>query len=98
MIAHAATAVVSLIAFTLLALAMDRHQQDLFGRQLAPARTRALRIGGRAALTASLAVAVQAQGWALGLVAWCGHISLSAGLVILALILRARGRVRRQVR
>lgn len=91
---HAATAVVSLIAFVLLALAMDRHQQDLFGRELQPGRSRLLRIGGWAALLASLAIAVDAQGWSLGLVAWCGHISLSAGLVILALVAWERRKAR----
>ncbi|MDQ8032843.1 MAG: DUF3325 domain-containing protein [Bordetella sp.] len=91
---HALTALASLIAFTLLALAMDRHQQDLFGRELGTDITRALRIGGWVALIASLAIAVHAQGWALGLVAWCGHISLSAGLVILALIVRERRKAR----
>ena len=94
MLSHAATAAVSLLAFALLALAMDRPQQTLFGRELAAGRTRALRIGGWVALIASLAIAVKAQGWALGLVAWCGHIGLGAGLVILALIAWDRRRTR----
>jgi hypothetical protein len=91
---HAAVSVVSLLAFALLALAMDRHQQDLFGRELEPRRSRALRIGGWAALLASLTIAVDAQGWSLGLVAWCGHISLSAGVVILALVAWERRKAR----
>ncbi len=91
---HALTALVSLIAFALLALAMDRHQQDLFGRELAVEPTHVLRVGGWAALVASLAIAVHARGWSLGLVAWCGHISLSAGLVILVLIAWGRRKAR----
>ena len=83
---HVLVALMSLIAFALLALAMDRHQQDLFGRELAAGPTRALRISGWAGLLASLAIAVKGQGWSLGLVGWCGHISLGAGLVILMLI------------
>jgi len=66
----------------------------LFGRELAATRTRTLRIGGWVALVASLAIAVDAQGWSLGLVAWCGHISLSAGLVIIVLIVRERSKGR----
>ncbi|ARU05166.1 hypothetical protein CCO03_11110 [Comamonas serinivorans] len=83
---HVLIALVSLVAFALLALAMDRQQSDLFGRELPASLTRLLRSGGWAALTGSLALAVQAQGWALGLVAWCGHISFSAALVMLGLI------------
>lgn len=94
MTGHTATAFVSLAAFALLALAMDRHQQDLFGRELAPGHTRLLRAGGWVALLASLAIAVQAQGWALGLVAWCGHIGFSAAVVILALIAWERRKAR----
>lgn len=91
---HAATSLASLIAFALLALAMDRHQRDLFGRELAPRRSRVLRVGGWVALLASLAIAVRAQGWSLGLVAWCGHVSLGAGVVILALVARERRKAR----
>ena len=56
---------------------MQRHQEGLFGRTLAAGRTRMLRAAGWLALLSSLVSAVQAQGWSLGLVAWCGHISLS---------------------
>lgn len=92
---HAVVAAVSLPAFALLALAMQRHQEDLFGRALAAGPTRALRAAGWLALLASLAVAVRAQGWSLGLVAWCGHISLSAGLVVLGLVAWDRCKPRR---
>lgn len=83
---HVSISLFSLIAFALLAMAMGRHQKNLFGLELATGPTRALRSGGWAALAASLTIAVNTQGWSLGLVAWCGHISLAAGLVILALI------------
>ena len=83
---HVAIALVSLLAFALLALGTRRQQQDLFGRLLAAGPTRALRAAGWLALLAALAIAVQARGWSLGLIAWCGHISPSAGLVTLALI------------
>ena len=70
-------------AFTALSLAMDRHQRDVFGRRLPPGRTRALRILGWAALPASLAPCIQAQGWGIGTVLWCGLLSLAAGLLVL---------------
>lgn len=89
---HALTALLALVAFALLALAMDRHQRELFGRKLAAVPARALRAAGWATLAASLANAVSAQGWSLGLVAWCGHISLGSGLVILALVFNERRR------
>lgn len=91
---HLLTALMALIAFALLALAMARHQQDLFGRELAARPTRALRVGGWGALVASLTIAIHTQGWSLGLVAWCGHISLGAGLVTLALIAWERRKAR----
>ena len=43
----------------------------------------------------ALAVAVRAQGWALGLVSYSGHTSLSAALVFGLLIVQARRKGRR---
>lgn len=83
---HLAVSLVSLLAFALLALSMDRHQQDLLGRELPASQSRMLRIGGWLALLASLVMAVAANGWSFGLVSWCGHLSLSAGVVVLAAI------------
>lgn len=83
---HLAIQLVSLPAFALLALAMDRHQLDLFGRELPAGQTRGLRMAGWLALLASLAIAVALKGWSLGLVTWCGHISLSAAIVILTMV------------
>ena len=83
---HLAIQLVSLPAFALLALAMDRHQLDLFGRELPVQQSRLLRSGGWLGLLASLALAVALKGWSLGLVTWCGHISLSAAIVILTMV------------
>ena len=85
----------SLLAFGALALAMDRHQEDIFGRALARGRTQALRIAGWLALGATLALAVREQGWSLGLIAWTGHISASAGLVFVGLLVMGRRRARK---
>ena len=55
---HACIFLAALLGFSLLALAMDRHQEDLFDRMLARRISRALRIGGWIALLAALAIAV----------------------------------------
>ncbi|MFT3719529.1 MAG: DUF3325 domain-containing protein [Pseudorhodoferax sp.] len=81
--------------FGALALAMDRHQQDVFGRELPARAGRALRVLGWALLAAALWRAVAAQGWGLGLVAYSGHTSAAAGLVFAALVLWNRWRARR---
>lgn len=83
---HLAIFVPSLLGFAALALAMERHQEDLFGRTLSPRATRALRTGGWLVLLIALAVAVRSQGWSLGLVSYSGHTSLGAGLVYGALV------------
>lgn len=78
--------------FAALALAMERHQQDLWGRELRPRTTQALRAAGWALLLIALWRAVADQGWTLGLVAYSGHTSAAAGLVFVALLLCNRWR------
>ena len=87
---HALVFTLSLAAFAALALAMERHQDDLFGRPLPASRTRALRLAGWAGLLLALVVAVRAEGWGLGLVTLSGHTSLCAALVFVALVVRQR--------
>ena len=77
-------------AFTALALAMERHQMDLFSHPLASSTTRCLRVAGWSTLALALWVIVRYQGWALGLVSYSGHTSFGAGLVYGALILYGR--------
>lgn len=83
---HLLVAVLCVAAFAALALAMERHQDDLFGAPLAPGRTRGLRAAGWGLLLLALAVVVRSQGWALGLVAYAGHTSFGAAAVFIALI------------
>ncbi|WP_295529835.1 DUF3325 domain-containing protein [uncultured Pseudacidovorax sp.] len=83
---HALVTALLLAGFALLAAAMERHQDDLFGRPLPARLTALLRLGGSAALLVGLAAAVQAWGWAVGPVAWFGHLSVAAGAVVLALV------------
>ena len=74
-----------LAGFTALACAMDRQQEELFGRALPAAITLGLRLLGAGLLLLALAVAVTGQGWGLGLVLYSGYTSLAAGLVYLAI-------------
>lgn len=87
---HLAVFTLSLLGFAALALAMERHQDDLFGRALPRRTTLALRNAGWAALLLALVVAVRAQGWGLGLVTLSGHTSLGAAVVFVALVVRQR--------
>lgn len=91
-IAHLACQLLALAAFACLALAMDRHQDEVFGRQLPTRHTRWLRAGGWSLLLLSLIVALGGAPMSLGLVAWFGHISAAAGLVVLTLVVRSRWR------
>lgn len=88
--AHLICQILALAAFACLALAMDRHQEDLFGKELAPGQTQRLRAGGWALLALSLYAGLQVQPWSLGLVAWFGHISAAAAVVVLTLVARER--------
>ncbi|MFT3717638.1 DUF3325 domain-containing protein [Pseudorhodoferax sp.] len=91
---HLIAALLCVAGFAGLALAMERHQEDLFKPPLAPARTRLLRFGGWALLLLALALLVRASGWSLGLVAYSGHTSFGAGAVFLALLGIERWRLR----
>lgn len=88
--AHLICQLLALGAFACLALAMDRHQQDLLGRELPPERARWLRTAGWALLALSLWAALQVQPWSLGLVAWVGHISAAAAIVLLGMVAHGR--------
>jgi uncharacterized protein DUF3325 len=72
--------------FAALAFAMRRQQRDLFGRPLQPVATYVLRVAGAFALLLALGVLVAGQGWGLALVMFSGHTSISAGIVLCALI------------
>lgn len=80
----------TLLAFAALMLAMDRHQEDLFGRVLAARTTRLLRCTGWALLAVALIPAIHLQGVGLGLVSWFGHLSLAAWVVYLVLVVVER--------
>lgn len=87
---HIIALALCVLSFGGLALAMERHQYDLYGRVLAQATTRWLRTAGWLGLVLALYVLVQAQGWGMALVSFSGHTSLAAGLVCLAMVVHAR--------
>lgn len=87
---HLLAFVLCVAAFACLALAMERHQEDLYQRTLPARTTRLLRAAGWALLLVALAVIVSVQGWGLGLVSFSGHTSFAAGLVCLGLVIHNR--------
>ncbi|MGJ7579414.1 DUF3325 domain-containing protein [Variovorax sp. RHLX14] len=94
---HVVVFALCLGAFAGIALAVERQQEELFGRALSIATTRLLRIAGWTGLMLAFAVAVRAQGWAFGGVAWVGHLSLAAGCVFGAMVIGVRLRTGRPV-
>lgn len=87
---HIPALVLCVLSFGALALAMERHQHDIWGRMLAASTTRWLRTIGWLGLCLALYVLVRTQGWGMGLVSFSGHTSLAAGVVCLAMIVHAR--------
>lgn len=87
---HAFSLLICVAAFAALAMATDRAQSDLLGRELPASTSRTLRTVGWVLLLASLALVVNVQGWGLGLVSYSGHTSVAAGVVFVALIARQR--------
>jgi hypothetical protein len=95
---HLTVFLLSTLGFAGLALAMERHQEDLLGHALETTVTRWLRVAGWAVLLLALMLIVKAQGWGVGLVSYSGHTSLGAGLVFGALVVIERMRPRRTTR
>jgi len=73
-------------AFACLAMAMDRHQETVFGKALSGAASRGFRSGGWCGLVVALWLIVAARGWAMGLVCYSGMTSLAAGVVYCAVV------------
>ena len=92
---HLTVLLLSTLGFAALALAMERHQEDLLGRALPANTAHGLRGIGWAALLLALGVIVSAQGWGVGLASFSGHTSLGAGLVFGALVIGTRRKAKR---
>lgn len=91
---HISVLLLSLVGFACLAMAMIRHQEDLFGKTLGPYATRCLRVAGWQLLLLALWRAVTGMGWSFGLTAYSGHTSAAAGLVFMTLVILERKRDR----
>lgn len=87
---HGLPLLICVVAFAFLALAMDRHQNTVFGRELSHGQARGFRLAGWCGLLLALRLVVRDEGWALGLVSYSGCTSLAAGIVYGMLIVRAR--------
>jgi len=64
-------------AMALLSLAMERHQTQFLGRELAAPQVRMLRAGGWALLALALWPAVAAWGTQVGIAGWLGVLSFA---------------------
>lgn len=71
--------------FAALALAMPRHQRDLFGTGLVQPIGLVLRICGGTLLVAGLVPAIAGSGASIGIVLWFGLAALAALTVALVL-------------
>lgn len=89
---HGFAILMAIAGFACLCAAMARHQKDVFGRKLAAPAARRVRITGGALLLCTLTTDILGLGAAYGAVAWCGHLSAAAALVLTGLNWRvARG-------
>lgn len=75
----------ALAGFAALALAMHRHQRQIWHRTLGRGAGGWLRLAGAGGLAASFAASVTAAGWAVGPVLWLGWLTAAALTVALAL-------------
>ena len=92
---HLSVFLLCVAAFAALAMATDRAQDTVLGRELPPATTRKVRILGWGLLLLALWPIVATWGWGLGLVVYSGHTSAAAGVVFLALVAWSQRKTRR---
>lgn len=77
--------------FAAIGLAMERHHGEVFGtRRIPPLRGVALRWLGWLLLGLSFVPAIAGWDWSFGPVAWCGVLTLAAGVILLLLPWRPR--------
>ncbi|MBB3220257.1 DUF3325 domain-containing protein [Pseudoduganella umbonata] len=65
----------SYAAMTAVALSMDRHQEQVYGKAFA---AMSLRLGGWALLAVALVPAIAAWGTSVGILAWLGFLTFGA--------------------
>jgi hypothetical protein len=81
--------VAAVLGFAALALALNRHHQQVWRRAPSRRRQTLLRFAGWALLLAALWGCIAHAGWASGLVWWTGLLSGAALLVTLLLAYRS---------
>ena len=72
------TLALSYVGLVALALAMDRHQNQAFGRPLPPVRSRGIRVLGWVLVLGAVMPAIDGWGVSVGISLWLGVISLAA--------------------
>lgn len=82
---HCLSIALCVVGFACLCAAMARHQPDFLGRKLDAGASRTVRHAGAIALMSGLAVSMIGFGAGYGAIAWCGHLTLAAGLVLFRL-------------
>ncbi|AKM07613.1 DUF3325 domain-containing protein [Pelagerythrobacter marensis] len=87
---HVLILFLAFLGFAMLAVAMQRHQRAIAGRQLSNRERRLMRTGGWLAIVAGLLLAMASLGPAYGAIAWLGHLSIASWGVVAVLIWRAR--------
>ncbi|SAI68302.1 membrane protein [Bordetella ansorpii] len=79
---NAAAFCLAYAGFSALCLAMDRHYEDVFDREIPRRHRLLLRLMGWLGLALSLGACAAAWGWSYGTVEWVGILSL-AGLLLI---------------
>jgi hypothetical protein len=78
----------SLVALAMLCLAMPRHRAQARAGEPRAAASAALRMAGSATLVTGAVLAMSANGVGVGLVLWCGALTLAAVFVVLCMSYR----------
>lgn len=73
----------ALLGLLLLALAMDKHHRQVFGKTPFLKTKAVFRVTGAASLSISLVLCAQIIGWSVGAVLWFGLLNLAAIIVAL---------------
>src|SRR3546814_434940 len=64
---------------------MAKHQSRLVGRKLPPSTVRLMKFGGFVVLALALAIDASGLGAAYGLIAWFGHLTVGAAVILIRL-------------
>jgi hypothetical protein len=80
--------------FVSFSLTMQRHQQQLIGRQLGTTSTRVFKILAWLGVLMGYTCTVLVQGWLVGTVGWIGELIVGALLVVLLITFNPRMVVR----